>query len=67
MLEFIEWLTAFGVGSIFSVAVQTYLTQRAATKQRNFQEKKEAYVGVLDSFRILFSKDSIENQRNVAY
>ena len=46
IIQFIlAFISAFGLGAI----VQTYISQRADTKKRNFQEKKEAYVGFLDA------------------
>ena len=44
-----EFITAFGLGSIVSVIVQSWLAQRADTAKRMFQEKKECYVGLLEA------------------
>jgi hypothetical protein len=66
-MDIIQFLSAFGLAAIITALVQAWLSQRADIAKRNFQEKKEAYVGVLDSFRIYFSEESSENQRNVAY
>jgi hypothetical protein len=40
-------LTAFGLGSIVTAFVQAWLTKKSYIENRNFQEKKEAYVGFL--------------------
>jgi hypothetical protein len=46
IIQFIlAFISAFGLGAI----VQTYISQRADTKKRNFQEKKESYFGFLEA------------------
>ena len=46
-MNFISLLTAFGLGSIVTALVQAWLTKKSYLENRNFQEKKEAYVGFL--------------------
>lgn len=43
-MDFISLLTAFGLGSIVTAFVQAWLTKKSHLENRNFQEKKEAYV-----------------------
>lgn len=46
-MNFISLLTAFGLGSIVTAFVQAWFTKKSYLENRNFQEKKEAYVGFL--------------------
>jgi hypothetical protein len=43
-------LGAFGLGSVVTAVVQSWLSLRAQTKNRSFQERKEAYIGLLESW-----------------
>ena len=43
-------ITAFGFGSIVSTVVQTFLVQRGQKKHRSFDERKTAYIGLLESY-----------------
>ncbi|MDX2095627.1 MAG: hypothetical protein SFW64_06800 [Alphaproteobacteria bacterium] len=64
IIQFIlAFISAFGLGAI----VQTYISQRADTKKRNFQEKKGVYVGILDAFRAVLVSHSVETAKNVGY
>ena len=52
-MNILQFLTAAGVGGIFGSLVTTLLQaffgHRAQVSARNFQEKKEAYVGFLEA------------------
>ena len=45
----IQFLSAFGLGAIVAAFVQAWLSNRAYNSKRNFDEKKECYVGFLDA------------------
>ena len=45
----VQFITAFGLGAIITALIQAWLTQRADISKRNFQEKKECYIGFLDA------------------
>lgn len=62
MENIITLLTAFGLGSVITALIQTWLSNRSAIKNRNFQEKKEAYVGLLEAYH----KASVENTDEAA-
>ena len=66
-MTIIEFLSAFGLGAIVTALIQAYLSHRSYISQRNFQEKKEAYTGLLDSFRLVLIKHNAENAKNVGY
>lgn len=48
-MDVIQLVSAAGLGAIIATALQSYLTDKSAQKQRNFLEKKEAYVGFLNA------------------
>lgn len=48
-MDWIQFLSAFGLGAIVTALIQAWLSHRAYVGQRNFQEKKESYVGFLDA------------------
>jgi hypothetical protein len=50
-LDFIALLTAFGVGSIMTAIIQFWLSARATGKQRMYDERKAAYIGLLQSWK----------------
>jgi hypothetical protein len=45
----IQFLSAFGLGAIVAAFVQAWLSNRAYISKRNFDERKECYVGFLDA------------------
>lgn len=52
-MTLLQWLAAAGIGgvigSLITSIVQAWSSQRTQLAARNFQEKKEAYVGFLES------------------
>jgi carotenoid cleavage dioxygenase-like enzyme len=48
-MTIIQFISAFGLGALVTAFVQAWLSQRADNAKRNFQEKKEAYIGFLDA------------------
>lgn len=66
-MTIIQFISAFGLGAIVTALIQAWLSQRAYTKKRNFQEKKEVYVGILDAFRAVLVSHSVETAKNVGY
>ncbi|MCQ0092929.1 hypothetical protein [Roseovarius sp. M141] len=43
-------IAAFGIGSLLTVLVQRFLETRSLSRQRQYDERKEAYVGLLESW-----------------
>ncbi len=43
-------ITAFGLGSIITVVVQSLLSRRTEERQRSFEERKAAYIGLLEAY-----------------
>jgi len=48
-MEVLSIVAAFGVGSILTATVQWILSRGTEEKNRRFTEKKEAYIGLLNS------------------
>jgi hypothetical protein len=48
-MTIVQFISAFGLGAIFTALVQAWLSQRADAAKRNFQEKKESYIGFLNA------------------
>ncbi len=50
-LEFVlPLITAFGLGSIITTAIQSWLQNRSQIRKRNFEERKQAYIGLLEAY-----------------
>lgn len=48
-----DWLTllgAFGIGSVITTIVQAYFNSKSADRTRNYNERKEAYIGLLEAW-----------------
>lgn len=43
-------IAAFGIGSLLTVVVQRFLEARTLSRQRQYDERKEAYIGLLESW-----------------
>lgn len=50
MTDYIPYFTAFGLGSIITALVQTFLARWTKNTERVFAERKEAYVGLLEAW-----------------
>lgn len=50
-MSIIQFFSAFGLGAVVVALVQAWLSHRAEIAKRNFQEKKECYVGLLEAYR----------------
>lgn len=64
MENVIALLTAFGLGSIVSVFIQTWLTNKASINKRNFEERKAAYNGLIDAYYETSISSDDENHFN---
>ena len=66
-MEWVPLITAFGIGSIVSTVVQTVLAQRGQKKQRSFDERKAAYIGLLEAYHRAAVESSDEAAKNFAF
>ncbi len=49
-MDIIAYLTVFGAGSQLTALIQIYLNNRSKSRQRQYNERKEAYIGLLESW-----------------
>lgn len=70
-MDIIQLLSAAGlggiVGSLLTTVVQSWLAHKSYIANRRFQEKKEAYVGLLDSYHKAAVKNSNEAAKEFAF
>ncbi|WP_126249099.1 hypothetical protein [Chitinophaga rhizosphaerae] len=50
-MDFIQFISAFGLGAIVTALIQAWISHQAEIRKRNFQEKKECYIGFLDAIQ----------------
>lgn len=43
-------IAAFGLGSLLTAFLQSWLTRRSQIDERNFEERKQAYIGLLEAY-----------------
>lgn len=49
-MDILSFLTAFGLGSVVTALIQSWLAQRANKDERRFREKQSAYFGLLEAY-----------------
>jgi hypothetical protein len=59
-MDILSLLTAFGLGSVISVFVQSYLTRKSENNERSFRERQAAYIGLLEAYH----RAAIDNNDN---
>ena len=64
-MDIIQFLSAFGLGAIVTTLIQAWLSNKAYVAKRNFEEKKECYVGFLDALHQSEIEKSAEAAKNV--
>src|ERR1700733_11195618 len=48
-MSLLQFISAFGLGAIVTALVQAWFSNRAYIAKRDFEEKKESYIGFLDA------------------
>ena len=70
-MDIVQILSAAGIGGIFAslltTFIQSWLSRRSQVEIRNFQEKKEAYIGLLEAYRRACLNSGAEEVNNFAY
>ncbi len=70
-MDIIQLLSAAGIGgiigSLLTTVAQAWLSHKSYIVNRNFQEKKEAYMGLLEAYRIACLKSGQNEKNNFAY
>ncbi|RJF88607.1 hypothetical protein D3874_17715 [Oleomonas cavernae] len=67
MTELIPLLTAFGLGSIATALIQSWLAQRSKHNDRRFQERQTAYIGLLETYHRAAVEGTDETSKLFAY
>lgn len=67
MGEIVPLLTAFGLGSIVTALIQSWLAQRSKRDDRRFQEKQTAYIGLLEAYHRAAVEGTDETSKAFAY
>lgn len=67
MQELLPLLTAFGLGSIVTALVQAWMAQRGRIEGRSFEERKAAYIGLLEAYHRAAVEQSDTAAKNFAY
>ena len=66
-MDVLPLLTAFGLGSIATALVQSWLSQRSKRDDRSFREKQAAYVGLLEAYHRAAVEGTEEAGKHFAY
>ena len=66
-MNIISLLGAFGLGSIVTTFVQAWLARRAQVSGCNFEERKAAYIGLLEAYHRAAVENTDEASKNFAY
>jgi hypothetical protein len=66
-VDILSLLTAFGLGSVVSVFVQSYLARKSELDERSFQERQAAYVGLLEAYHRAAVDNTEEAAKNFAF
>jgi len=66
-MNIIEFLSVFGLGAIVAALIQAWLHHKSYISKQNFQEKKEAFVGLLEAYHRAAVENTDEAAKNFAY
>ena len=65
-MNLLSLLTAFGLGSVVTALIQSWLTQRSKQDERRFREKQAAYIGLLEAYHRAAVEGTNEAAKNFA-
>lgn len=66
-MQLVPLLTAFGLGSIVTALIQSWLAQRSKRDDRRFHEKQTAYIGLLEAYHRAAVEGTDETSKAFAY
>lgn len=70
-MDIIQLISAAGlggvIGSLLTALFQAWLNHRSYIANRDFEQKKEAYIGLIDSYRAAVLKSGKEEQKNFGF
>lgn len=58
---------AFGLGSMLTAALQAFLADKTRSKERRFEERKSAYIGLLEAYHRAAVENTELAAKNFAY
>ena len=67
MTQILSLITAFGLGSIVTALVQSWLARKSMKDERSFREKQTAYVGLLEAYHRAAVEGTDETSKAFAY
>lgn len=67
MEPIIPLLTAFGLGSVIAALLQAHFNNLNQTNKRRFEEKKEAYIGLLEAYHRAAVEGTDDAAKHFAY
>ena len=67
MTQILSLITAFGLGSIVTALVQSWLARKSMRDERSFREKQAAYVGLLEAYHRAAVEGTDETSKAFAY
>lgn len=65
-MNILSLLTAFGLGSVVTSLIQSWLAQRSKQDERCFREKQVAYIGLLEAYHRAAVEGTDEAAKNFA-
>ena len=65
--QLISLLTAFGLGSIVTAFIQSWLHSKGKIEGRSFEERKKAYLGLLEAYHMAAVDPSDTAAKNFAF
>ena len=65
-MNILSLLTAFGLGSVVTALIQSWLAQRSKQDERRFREKQAAYIGLLEAYHRAAVEGTEEAAKNFA-
>ncbi|WP_007197323.1 hypothetical protein [Hoeflea phototrophica] len=63
----VSFIAAFGLGSLLTAVIQFWLARRARIDERNFEERKLAYIGLLEAYHQAAVEGTDTAAKNFAY
>lgn len=66
-MDWLALLTAFGLGSVVSAGVQSWLDNRKDERRKRFSERRETYIGLLEAYHRVARENSPESRLNFGY
>jgi hypothetical protein len=66
-MDILPIFSGIGIGAVITTVVQAWITNRNEISKRNFQERKECYVGLLEAYHRAAVEDSDAAAKNFGY